>query len=74
MVIYSIMPHEVIFSQTEEHPQKTQHITYRGQTLAVTQVAANQCRVDRIITTNLKAYLDPGLQPGTIIEYDIKTI
>ncbi|MGE4282208.1 MAG: YlzJ-like family protein [Clostridia bacterium] len=72
MLIYSIIPNEVIFSNQDDQYEKTQNITYKGQTLEVTQLAANQYRVNRIISTNIKAYLDPQLQPGTILEYELK--
>ena len=68
MIIYSIVPSEVIFEQRQETTEKKRYISYQGETLEVTPVSENRYRVNRIISTCLKTYLDPRIQPGAILE------
>ncbi|WP_157910207.1 YlzJ-like family protein [Petroclostridium xylanilyticum] len=71
MIIHSIIPHEIIFAQQREEAVTTQYIIVKGELLEVTPLSSNQYRVNRIISTCLKPYLEPQFQPGAIIEYNI---
>lgn len=43
-----------------------------GSRLVVAPTDMNRARVVRLISTDPAAYLDPGLQPGRIIEIDFR--
>ena len=68
MILYSIIPHEVVFGNSEKvNDWGIMEINYLGEKVQVQPLDNNRYVIDRVITTSLKAYLNPGLQPGTII-------
>jgi hypothetical protein len=44
-------------------------ITYKGVRLEVRKISHDQVIVNRILSTDLTHYLDPGLQPGSMITF-----
>lgn len=68
MILYSIIPAEIVFGNTENASKYNFfEIDYMGEKVQVSPVTGNQLVINRIISTSPKAYLDPKLQPGTII-------
>lgn len=67
MILYSIVPHHIVFQDTFEKEVKTKEIRYRGENVIVALLENNQFRIVRVISTQPKTYLDLGLQPGTVI-------
>ena len=68
MIIYSIVPYDVIFSQEQENYEGRKYVNYKGELLEVSTAGGNSYKIDRIISTNPKAYLDIEIQPGTHIK------
>ena len=71
MILYTIIPPEIIFdepdSQKEEEQQSDVEIKRGGLSLMVQPLPGGQAKVTRIISTNAQDYLNPQLQPGTIM-------
>ncbi len=76
MIIHSVVAsdiifnNDIIFSNEEAIEHKPQYISYKGEMVEVEYTAIDQCRVTRIIGTSLKSYLDPKMQPGSIIKIE----
>lgn len=68
MILYSIVPVEVVFSacggQEEMRPVEME---YLGEKVQVMPAGNNNFIICRIISTSPKAFLNPQLQPGTVI-------
>lgn len=60
---YSILP----IDESIDSDIKYEEIIYRNQ-LVLTRIAQNVQTIERIYSTNPKDYLNPELQPGTILE------
>ncbi len=72
MILYTIVPEELIFKNLEGNTQNAdKEIDYLGEKIIVTPLPNNEFQINRIISTSLKAYLDPRLQPGNIIKSKI---
>jgi hypothetical protein len=69
VIHYSIIPLEVVFgTPLDETQKKFIEMDYLGEKIEVAPIENNKFSINRIISTYPKAYLDPRLQPGTIIE------
>jgi hypothetical protein len=69
MIMYSIIPNEIIFKNTEENFENNYlEMDYLGERVQVTASVDNKFIINRIISTSPKAYLNPNLQPGSKIE------
>jgi Uma2 family endonuclease len=72
MILHTIVDPELIWRQDVEMQAITE-IEYNGIRLEVTRSDEKTVRINRIISTNLKDYLDPSLQPGSKMEYTLKS-
>lgn len=69
MIIHSIIPLEVIFNESDKcTAAKYMEMEYLGEKVQVASLQNNEYRIERILSTSPKAYLNPKLQPGTIIQ------
>lgn len=69
MILYSIIPIDVVFGcQYNCEEFKFVEIEYEGEKVLVSPLSNSTYRVDRLISTSPKAYLNPKLMPGQIIE------
>jgi hypothetical protein len=74
-MFYSIVPLSVVFSNMEEEKGQTfKEIEYLGEKVVVTSTAQNEYVINRILSTSPKAFLNPKLQPGTVIKGELKNI
>jgi len=72
MLLYSIIPVDVVFGNyysTEGY--NSIEIEYEGEKVEVVPLSGNSYRINRVISTSPKAYLNPKLMPGNIIESHI---
>ncbi|PLT31603.1 YlzJ-like family protein [Peribacillus deserti] len=69
MIIYTPMPHELIFENEAKEQLPVMEIDYMGIPVQVQLQSAFSCRVERIISTNPDDYLDPRIQPGAVLHY-----
>jgi hypothetical protein len=69
------MPPEVIFRNNDETiGEESIEIEYLGEKVVVMPLSNNRYRVDRVISTSPKAYLNPALMPGEIIKGSIQKL
>lgn len=68
MILYSIVPGEVVFEYNENPVTSFLEMEYLGEKVVVSQTDDNKYVICRLISTSPKAYLDPRLQPGMVIE------
>ena len=68
MILYSIFPIDVVFCSHDMNVYNFIEIEYEGEKVEVTPLSNNTYKVNRIISTTPKAYLNPKLMPGSIIE------
>ncbi|HHY81058.1 MAG TPA: hypothetical protein GX505_00025 [Clostridiales bacterium] len=72
MILHTIVDPEFIWS-AEPVDTDTKEINYKGVQVEVRRIDENKYVIDRILSTELKNYLDPELQPGCIIEYTLRS-
>lgn len=65
-MIHTVMPMEVIFPAPES-ALFLREVSYSGINLLVEQLPDGRNRIERIISSNPMDYLNPQLQPGTVI-------
>jgi hypothetical protein len=67
MILYTSMPHELVFQTPIEDYGKQSIVNFNGVPLLIEQVNGSECRVMRVMSSNPSHYLDQGYQPGTMI-------
>lgn len=69
MILYSIMPVDVVFrTYDNEYYKKIIEVDYMGETVQVLPVENNNYMINRLISTSPRAFLNSQLQPGTLIK------
>jgi hypothetical protein len=74
MIIYSIVPAEIIFQNSENiidasgNKNQYKEMEYLGHKIQVSKLTENTYTINRLISTSPQAFLDQRLQPGTIID------
>ncbi|HHV94917.1 MAG TPA: hypothetical protein GXX37_00350 [Clostridiaceae bacterium] len=71
MIIYSIIPNEIIFASNKDCPEMLE-VEYEGEKVEVYERGRNEYVINRIISSSPKAFLNKNLQPGTVIKTNIK--
>lgn len=72
MILYSIVPAEIVFRDlVQDHDKQSLVVYYLGEKIEVTPSLDNTYLINRLISTSPKAYLNPKLQPGTIIKANL---
>ncbi|AUG57917.1 YlzJ-like family protein [Acetivibrio saccincola] len=70
MILYSIVPVEFVFGNfgNQVNEKRYVELEYLGEKIIAIPLSNNKYKIDRVISTSPKAYLNPNLTPGTIIE------
>lgn len=68
MILHSIVPGEVVFGYNGSSATNFLEMEYMGEKVVVSQTGDGKYVICRLISTSPKAYLDPRLQPGVVIE------
>jgi len=69
VILYSIIPVEVVFGeQYNDDNNRFIEIEYEGEKVIVSPLSNSTYRINRVISTSPKVYLNPKLMPGQIIE------
>jgi hypothetical protein len=69
VILYSIIPAEVIFGNCDkDYENKFVEVDYMGVKVQASMMENSKYVINRVISTSPKAYLNPKLQPGSIIE------
>ncbi|NRD78897.1 YlzJ-like family protein [Bacillus sp. BRMEA1] len=67
MILYTMVPHELIFPYNAENYRKQQMITYQGIPLLVELTDQQDVHVIRILSTDPQHYMDDKIYPGAKI-------
>ncbi len=67
MIMYTTMPHELIFQENLDAYSKQSIITVNGLSLVVEPISNEECRVVQVLSTNPYDYLNNAYSPGSII-------
>ncbi|MBC7766106.1 MAG: YlzJ-like family protein [Hyphomonadaceae bacterium] len=70
-MIHSIIPMDVIFGDSNATLAPRQMMQYKGQSVEVSQTE-NGYKIERLMSTDPKSYLDPALQVGCFVNYSQK--
>jgi hypothetical protein len=67
MILYTMMPQELIYPYDENEFKNSMSITYDGVPLMVQRTAENDYRVVRVLSSDPKHFLDSRYSPGAKI-------
>lgn len=67
MILYTMVPQELIFQPDMSEFDKLMEVTYDGVPLLVEMGEKNSCRIIRVLSSDPADYLDPKYLPGNII-------
>jgi hypothetical protein len=67
MILYTMMPNELIYPVSEQESSTQMLIQYNGIPLLVERTVDNQFQVIRVMSSDPNHYLDDGCSPGTKI-------
>lgn len=70
MILWTVMPLDVVFSEPEPAPSY-EEVDVDGTKLIVERLSATEAKVTRIISSNPADFLNPNYQPGTRLTYSI---
>ncbi|WP_449540065.1 YlzJ-like family protein [Ferdinandcohnia sp. Marseille-Q9671] len=68
MILYTMMPQELIYPQDEQHESNLKFVDINGVSLAVSQASNGEYTIERIMSTNPQHYLDGRYSPGQKIK------
>ena len=69
-VLYTILPQEMVFDGYEEEGDREYfEISMQGGSLVLEAMAKNQAKIVRVISSDPRVFLNPNLQPGSVIEF-----
>jgi hypothetical protein len=69
MILYSVIPVEVVFQGLDTHKPQYEDIELQGVSMQVERISSSEARIMRLYSVNPQDYLNPQLYPGTLIEY-----
>lgn len=67
MILYTTMPQELIFQDSNDSFTKQTILEHNGLSLVVEPVSTNQCRIVQVLSTNPYDFLNEAYTPGAII-------
>lgn len=69
MILYSIVPAEVVFQGSAYlEEMKYFEADYRGERILVAQMTDRSYSIARLLSTHPSSFLDPAFQPGNVID------
>lgn len=69
MLLYTIVPPEMIFDESQEELPQEIEIKDGSVSLLCQTFPGGEMRISRIISSNPQDYLKPGWQPGSIVRH-----
>lgn len=69
MILYTTIPHELIFQSKEEDFNKQKVVQVNGVSMLVMEHEPMRYQIVRILSSNPKHFLIDSLMPGQIIEH-----
>ncbi len=74
MILYTIVPVEAVLEGNDSFEPVYDELPWKdGGTLLVEQCGLKKARIVRLLSSNPADYLDPAVQPGSIIEFCAKS-
>lgn len=70
-MLYTVLPLEEVLDGFELDPQPTVQLSWGGIPVEAEPLGSFQARVVRVLSTDPRHYLEPHVQPGTIIHGQI---
>ncbi|MDW7651025.1 MAG: YlzJ-like family protein [Bacillota bacterium] len=70
-MLWTVMPIEAVMDGSDTYQPAYQEIPWKNGMLMVEETGRNTARVVRLISSDPMYYLDPEIQPGSIIEYNV---
>ncbi|MEH7222617.1 YlzJ-like family protein [Bacillus sp. JJ1566] len=64
MILYTMMPHELIYPQTEMENSNLKYIDVNGVSLAVSDSQDGEYTIERVMSTDPQHFLDGRYSPG----------
>jgi hypothetical protein len=68
MIFHSVIPLEIVMGNNDTQNNNFIEMQYMGEMVQATPIENNRYVIARLISTSPKAYLNPKLQPGTVID------
>lgn len=69
MILYTMMPQELIFPSDPESFSKQQTVNYQGIPLLVSLTDSQKAEVVRVLSTNPNDFMDERIYPGAKISF-----
>ncbi|WP_010282306.1 YlzJ-like family protein [Bacillus timonensis] len=69
MILYTMMPQELIFPQTEMEENNVKYVDINGVSLAVSQAQNGEYTIERVMSTDPQHFLDGRYSPGQKIKF-----
>ncbi|WP_147532188.1 YlzJ-like family protein [Bacillus marasmi] len=69
MILYTMMPHELVFPEQAQTEPGQMLVTYEGIPVMVEKTAEQDLRVVRILSTDPQHYLNDKITPGAKISF-----
>jgi hypothetical protein len=69
MILYTMMPHELVFPYEADEFSQQMTVTYQGVPLLVQQTDQQNFQVIRILSSDPQHYLDERISPGAKISF-----
>jgi hypothetical protein len=69
VILYTTMPLETVYQGLEDMRPSYLEVKLAGTMVVVEPISLEQGRIVRILSTDPQDYLNPGLQPGRVINF-----
>lgn len=69
MILYTMMPQELIYPQTEIEDNHLKYVDVNGVSLAVSNSQNGEYTIERVMSTNPQHFLDGRYSPGQKIRF-----
>lgn len=68
MILYTIVPYEMIYEAEQEFNHNQENVYYNGVLLTMERLSLNRYKIVSILSTDPNDYLKDEIQPGKVIE------
>lgn len=69
MILYTMMPHELIFPYEEQNEANQMMVTYHGIPVLVERAEKQNFQIVRVLSTDPQHFMDERFTPGTKISF-----
>jgi hypothetical protein len=73
MILHTIVDQNLVWARQNDKSEEIIELKWQGVPLEVIKKDEKTVVINRIISTDLKDYLDPNLQPGMEIAYTLES-